>query len=918
MRLRIFLTAFVGCFLVVSISVFAANFAVYNETGTLNAGSNVFVNFTVNETDAAIVQVNFTLPSGFTYYGGSADTTSDGTFSPSPMPRWHNQSIANIIANGGDQKFWFKVTTPSSGTFPATYPFNITTTDAIGGFKSVNLSVTIADQTTPKYSVNFSTPSTPEDYVYNRTYYFNITWIDNVFLDGVIFEWDATTNYTNTTSPNIQSLGSGKYSINLTDLAQGNYTYKWYADDRNNVYNTTDTYIFNVTRGNNPITIYFNGVASTDINMNYGETINVTANGTGVTLYKNGTAVNNPFYDILPRAYYKFYANSTGDYNYTLNTVGTTQYINVIYPAPKYTASTYIPSTWAWNTIISMNYTWTDENDANGFSVAFIEHNFTGTFVNYTMTRISGTKTSSYQLNVTEPATLSWRVFANNSYNSWNATPQTNSSISKINPTLTLTSSPAWNIIKGSQTSVFCTSNQVDVILYRDGTVISNPDIQTFGTGSYFYWCNSTATTNYSAAATQKLLNVYRYMAKLSFLDAESVINVVQNSTNGTTIIIKNLGNATQSMTFEVQNITSSWYTLNATEASIGISETAAFLVNFTDDGTAEVKDYDGSYKITASGLTSIFNFTLRIIPKEDDYSSIEISVNDQRIDMLRMWTEINASIADSDVDASSAEQLILKAKEKLDLAQQYIDNGNYFGAYQLISEIKAFIASAETELQIAKTAAGITEPKQKLPSFSQLPKWIRWTLIIIVVAVVIVFGYLLWPQSGYNKRTGKYKHKTTKQKGVEKISETKNKIKEKIPIIKPPSYKPKKTGISIPSSIKKKLKTSSKEEIHISNLTPRPPTFDIERTKETELKEIEGLEKKEKTEKAGGLKSKLSGALSKLTKRKPSEFDLENKKSDYPGQPKETMNPKTKKSKKGEEDRDHYLELDEKHFEND
>jgi len=913
MRLRWFsaiLAVFIGCFLVVSVSVFAANFAVYNETGTLNAGDNVLVNFTINETDAAIVQVNFTLPSGFTYYGGGAGTTSTGTFSPSPVVRWHNQSVANIVANGGDQKFWFKVTTPSSGAFPSTHPFNITTTDAVGGFKSANISFTVADEDAPKFSANFSTPATPEDYVYNRSYYFNITWTDNVFLDDVIFEWDSTTNYTNTSSPNIQSLGSGKYSINLTDFAQGNYTYKWYAGDQDDIYNTTDTYFFNVTRGDNPILIYFNGVSGRDVIMNYGESINVTANGTGVTLYKNGSAVSNPFYDVLPRAYYKFNANSTGNYNYTINTTGSTQYINVIYPAPKWTASTDIPSTWAWNTIISINYTWTDENDANGFSVAFIEHNYTGTYVNYTMDRISGTSTSTYQLNVTEPTTLSWKIFANNSYNSWNATPGTNSSISKINPTITLTPSPSWNIVKGAQTSVFCTSPQVDVILYRDGTVVSNPDIQTFGTGSYFYWCNSTATINYSAASTSKLLNVYKYMAELSFLSAENVVPVIQNSSNATTVVVKNLGNATQSMTFSVQNITSSWYTVNATESSIGVSQTAAFLVNFTDDGTAEVKDYDGSYKVTASGLTSIFNFSLRITPKEDDYSSIESSVDAQRLDVLRVWAEINVSISDPDINASSAEQLILQAKEKLDLAQQYIDSGDYFSAYQLVSEIKALVASANTELETAKTVAGVTEPKQKLLLFSNLPKWARWTLIIVGVVVVLVLVYLFWPQSGYSPRTGKYKHKTAKQKGVEKLSGAKNKIKSKIPITKPPSYKPKKSGISMPASVKKKLKISKKEEVHLSDLTPKPPSFDITQTKQTELKE------KTKAKKTGGLKGKLLGVFSKTKKHEPAEIDLGAKQSDYPGQPTEAFKTKSKKQKKKKADSNDYVELDEKHFE--
>jgi len=121
-----FTACFLSVFLIGSAPALAASFDASADTATIDVG-NVLVNFTVNNPSAAIVQVNFTLPSGFSYYGGAQGTTSDGLFSPTPMPSWYNGTTTFVIATSGDKKFWFKVTTPSTGSFPSSFEFNIST-----------------------------------------------------------------------------------------------------------------------------------------------------------------------------------------------------------------------------------------------------------------------------------------------------------------------------------------------------------------------------------------------------------------------------------------------------------------------------------------------------------------------------------------------------------------------------------------------------------------------------------------------------------------------------------------------------------------------------------------------------------------------------------------------------------------------
>ena len=782
MKPKMFLIASIVCLLATSTSALATSFDSSLEPSTIDVGT-VLVNFTVNETGDGIAQVNFALPEGFLYYGGGYGSSSSGSFSPTPMPNWYNTTTTLIVANGGDEKFWFKVTTPSTGAFPRSFNFNVSTTDVNGVFTFMNVSVTVDDQSPPKWSANFTTPSTPSKYVLNKNYTFNVTWIDNVLTDRVIFEWDETTNYTNTTTPAVQSLGSNKYSITLVDLSQGNYTYKWYSDD--SIYgreNSTELIVFNVTRGDNPINLYLNGNLNQDLTINYEQTINVTATGGAVNLSKNDTRIDNPYDEILPIDTYVFKANSSGDYNYTANATGTTHYLNVIYPPPRYSISTTIPSTWSRNSYAYFYITWTDENDPNGFSTALIQLNHTGTDTNYTMNRTAGTNISTYSLNLTNPMVLRWRVYANNSNNEWNATPLTNTTIAKITPTISLTASPSWDVVTGTQTIVSCSSNQVSINLYRDGVLVSSPDIQTLGTGDYVYVCNNTPSVNYSSVSTSKMLDVLRYSADVSFIEAATLVSIEQGSSNSTTVIVENIGNASHVVSFAIENITSTWYTLNATEVSLSPGGKASFLVNFSIESSTEVKDYTGQYKATTVDRTVTSDFILRVLPKEELQSSISSDLAVYRVNMTNIWAEINNSKTEG-LNVTVAEQKIIEAKEKIELAENYIDNGDYFNAYQLLDSIKTLIDAAGTELETALTPIG-ESAKKKAP----LPKWMVWALAGAGILIGGVLIYLLWPQPGYDQKTGRYTHKTPKQHGAALLSETKEKIVSKMPKPKPKS----------------------------------------------------------------------------------------------------------------------------------
>ena len=778
----------------------AATYTVTMEQAVINAGtSNVLVNFTISNPSVDIAQVTFILPSGFAYYGGNyGSNVSSSLWSFAPTPSWSNTSTTPLVASGGTGYFWFAVTTPA--VVSGSYPFNSSTTDSAGAYVSNNVSVTVQDISAPGFSANSTSPSTPTAYGLAKNYTFNVTCTDNVAIAWMKFEWNGSTNYTNFVDPNqaVSNQSSGGYGITLTDIVPGNYTWKWYSMDTSNNESATGLGVYNITKVNNPIIIYFNGNAATSYTINQGSTINVTAAGTAVSLFKNGTAATNPYIDLLPIGDYAFKANSSGNANYSANAIGVTYTLRVITPPPSYSISTTIPSTWSFNSYAMFNVTWSDLNDANGFSMALVQHNGTGTTTNYTMTRRTGTNVSTYAFNITQPMALSWRVYGNNSYNSWNASDLTNTTIAKLTPSITLTVIPDWNVLRGVQTSVSCASPEVTVTLYRNGVATSSTtDIQTLATGDYVYVCNNTPTANYSVSSVTKMLRVLSYAADVSFTKVDTLVSVTRNSTNSTTVVVKNVGNATQPVNITIDNITSSWYKLNATTVNVASGYTTAFLVNFTPPATADIKDYAGAFRVMTTNRTITSGFVLRVLPKADDKTAISSQLSEYRANVTLLLDDISRMKMDAGLtNQTSSEQKALEAKQKIEQAEGYMAVGDYFNAQQLFSSIETLIAGAVSDLAAEKQATETQEQQvQKI-------EWTTWIIVAVVAIAVLVLAYLLWPGQGYSPRTSSYTFKSPAERSKQAVDELKDRIESlgsKIPGVPKKSFAPQKLQPQVP-----------------------------------------------------------------------------------------------------------------------
>jgi hypothetical protein len=700
--------------------------------------NNQLLNFTINVIGTAnITEVNIILPPGFSFTGnlGSSSCKYDASRSSTTNVIWTN-GLTGCIDNSTLQYFWIYVNTPSSSE---KFNFTVWCNGTDSQPSSTNITISLYDITAPQYSQNITTfPPSPTNYSPGKTYWFNISWTDNVAVDKVLLEQNFTT-----LSPSLENISLDKegstYYFKIVDLPAGLYLFKWYANDTNNTFNSTPSFIYNITKANNFITIWFNQTKNSNFTTINGSLLNITGEISCNQTNCNLSIIRNSASIILPpqkspSSVIDGPLYSTALFNYTITTAGNQNYTSnsstfFVMVVPNYTISYSVPTSYSsTSSSFSINF-----SSSPGIDNLFLELNG----VRYVMTNSSLT---TYSYSSTLPAgSYFWQILGNYSNHIFNLTALNSFTIQKASPSVSLTAYPGWIVYEGNQTRVSCSSPYVSVSLYRNNTAVQNPDSQTLPVGDYLYICNSTETQNYSAQSVSNILSVIEtptYVVDLAFTQVENLIFITQNSSNFTIIKVKNTGNLTQTIYFLVENINSSWYSTNSTNATLMPNKEAAFLVNFFV-GEIEPKDYNGIFKANSTYKTINSSFILRVLPSENFKININYSLAQYEQNYTSLLREIEKK-KNEGYNTSLAEQKLSQLKSLLEQAKNYLDNNDYLSVYNLFGDIKLLIGETKIEIDAA-TRRG------KIPT--QFPSWIIYIAMIIVVVFVSGFlAYLFWP----------------------------------------------------------------------------------------------------------------------------------------------------------------------------
>jgi len=281
-------------------------------------------------------QIKSTVPGGWGYMSGTSMAAPHVAgvialmLEANPMANIDN--IRTVLSESSDPVNKCYECTWSKGDCTNYYGSEIPCTENVTGAGIINASRAVnmisVDFLPPRYS-NIKEPVNPSNYSLDASYNFSIKWIDDKAVDTVILEFNGE-NYTD-----LNKNGSYYYKI-FEDLPAGFYTYRWYANDTSNKWNSTDFLSFTINKATPVVKLSLNNLEGNITVLNQSTIVNYTAQLItpiiGVIelwtnysdgIYKQWKAGASPLVNLTNMTVlgtYRWTANFTGNQNYTGST----------------------------------------------------------------------------------------------------------------------------------------------------------------------------------------------------------------------------------------------------------------------------------------------------------------------------------------------------------------------------------------------------------------------------------------------------------------------------------------------------------------------------------------------------------------------------------------------------------------------
>ena len=291
-----------------------------------------------------------------------------------------------------------------------------------------------------------------------------------------------------------------------------------------------------------------------------------------------------------------------------------------------------------------------------------------------------------------------------------------------------------WTITGASTAQAACGAT----IVGTPSTIWYNPSGVTLSITTTLSSGSSSSSSASAAAAAAATPNV-----SLAFSLADTIVYVEQNKTNTSTAQVKNTGVSTQTVTFSVDSINSSWYSINDTNSSaLSTGKVRGYLVTFKPEN-ADVKDYSGSFKATGSASSATAAFKLRVLPGPEKRAEISSTFDQLNVNFTSLTDELSKT-KNEGKNTTEAQQKYDMLKAKLDQANTNIKNGDYFAAYQLINDIKSLFTETKAALSSSTVPAGGGFNLGNL--LGAQAGYLTYVLIGGGVAAGAFVAYLFWP----------------------------------------------------------------------------------------------------------------------------------------------------------------------------
>ncbi|MFA5723595.1 MAG: LamG domain-containing protein [Candidatus Pacearchaeota archaeon] len=435
---------------------------------------------------------------------------------------------------------------------------------------------------------------------------FNITVEDNVAVDSVILENNFNGSFVNETL-NCSGTSAKKNCSVLYHLASGTYSYQYIINDSYGNMNRSELKSYEVTAGVDVVSLYLNGIEN-NLTITYSHNVNAAADSFSGThsLFRDGTLVTNPEITNLSVGYYKYSANSTGDIIYAPGEE-VTYYLNVTKAIPLLN--------------LTANPGWNNEY---------------GVEITVNCTSNNPEIIPKIYINGIENANPFISIPAIGDYNySCNISESTNFTTASVNNTMIIRESSDvltlylngiennLTIGYGNITNATANSTSGTHSLFRDGTLVTNPEITILPAGYYNYSVNSTGNMVYTPGEdVSYYLNVTKAIPEV-ILSANPGWKIKQD-TNATISCFVNNTETNISLYLDGSIVNSSIGGMITNYNNFSFGNYSYFC------NSSETQNYSSTFSnnTLVAGLLQETNLTLNIIPSQDVADGTETTVN--------------------------------------------------------------------------------------------------------------------------------------------------------------------------------------------------------------------------------------------------------------------------------------------------
>ncbi|MFZ3077889.1 MAG: hypothetical protein WA139_05510 [Candidatus Aenigmatarchaeota archaeon] len=288
---------------------------------------------------------------------------------------------------------------------------------------------------------------------------------------------------------------------------------------------------------------------------------------------------------------------------------------------------------------------------------------------------------------------------------------------------------------------------------------------------------SSSSTT--AAAANTTATATANASANLTITSFPTETRITQNASGNATVSVKNIGltNFT-GIKIYVDGISQSWYVQPAAQ-DIGAGVEKSYFITFNIPASAQPVSYPINYVANNTAATKSASATLLVIPSNQTAAQIVSNISEYVLKFNQLSLLINQTRV-SGANLTEADALMNQTRALLEKANAYIKAGDYFNAYQQISQIDSLLKSAEAKITEAKQAMG-----------NQSGGWLWIVVIVLVIGVAGFIAYLAMPpkhgfapDAGYQYAhpgiMGKTKLDIVKKKARDIFEKIKDKLKRK------------------------------------------------------------------------------------------------------------------------------------------